>query len=127
MPYSPGKTVSSIGGTFDGGGAVPAVSSLFFFVAQFSGIIDRWDIVADAVGSAVVDVWKAAGAIPTVANTIAGAEKPTLSAAQLASDTTLITSWGAGRTVSVGDVFGFNLDSVATVTRVTVELRVLQG
>jgi len=111
-----------VGVTFDGNGSPPTVGSKGYLVSPYNGTIDRWYIVSDASGSAVVDVWKAAGSIPTVANTIAGTEKPTLTAAQLASDTSL-TTWST-LSVAVGDVFGFNLDSVTTCTRVTVEVRV---
>lgn len=110
-----------VGVTFDGGGSTPTVGSVGYIVAPAAGTIDRWYIVANASGSAVVDVWKAAGSIPTDANRIAGTEKPTLLTQQLASDTTL-TTWST-LAVSVGDVFGFELESVTTCTRVTVEVR----
>lgn len=112
-----------VGVTFDGGGSTPTVGSVGYLVCPYAGVIDQWAIVADASGSAVVDVWKAAGAIPVNANTIAGTEKPTLSAAQLASDLSL-TTWTTS--VASGDVFGFELESVATCTRVTVEVRITE-
>lgn len=113
-----------LGATFDGGGSTPTVGSVGYVVSPYAGTIDRWYIVADASGSAVVDVWKAAGAIPVNANTIAGSEKPTLSAQQLANDTALGT-WTTA--VAVGDVFGFELESVTTCTRVTVEVRIQEA
>ena len=119
-----GAAKRSVGMVFDGGGSPPTVGSVGYVVAQFSGTIDQWAIVADASGSAVVDVWKAAGAIPTIANTIAGSEKPTLSTQQLNSDTSLST-WTTA--VSAGDVFGFKIDSVTTCTRLTVEVRVQES
>ena len=111
-----------IGITFDGGGSPPTAGSVGYVVAQFAGTVDRWDIVGDASGSAVVDVWKSAGAIPTDANRIAGTEKLTLSAQQLASDTS-ITTWSS-TAIAVGDVLGFELESVATCTRVTAQVRI---
>lgn len=111
-----------VGMVFDGGGSPPTAGSVGFVVVPFSGNIDRWDIVADASGSAVVDVWKSAGAIPTDGNRIAGTEKLTLSAQQLAADTSL-TTWST-LAVAVGDVLGFELESVATCTRITAEIRI---
>lgn len=111
----------TIGVTFDGGGSPPTVGSVGYFVCQHSGTIDRWNIVADQSGSAVVDVWKAAGSIPTNGDTITGSEKPTLAAQQLNSDTSLST-WTTA--VAVGDVFGFEIESVSTCTRLTVEVRI---
>ena len=116
-PYSLRRVV---GCTFDGSGSTPTVGSIGYVVCPFAGTIDQWHIVGNASGSAVVDVWKVAGAIPVDANRIAGTEKPTLTAAQLASDTSL-TTW-ATTTVTAGDVFGFELESVTTCTRVTVEI-----
>lgn len=114
----------TLGMCFDGAGSVPTVGTVGYVVCPFTGTIDQWSIVADASGSAVVDVWKAAGAIPTNGDTIAGSEKPTLSAQQLNSDTAL-TTWST--TVTAGDVFGFELESASTVTRVTVQVRITEA
>ena len=119
-----GAAKRTIGMVFDGGGSPPTVSSVGYIVAQFSGTIDQWSVVSDVSGSAVIDVWKAAGAIPTIANTIAGSEKPTLSSQQLNSDTSL-TTWTTA--VTAGDVFGFSIDSVTTCTRLTVEVRIQES
>jgi hypothetical protein len=119
-----GTSNRTIGMTFDGGGSPPTVGSVGYVVAQFAGTIDRWNIVADQSGSAVIDVWKAAGAIPTDANRIAGTEKITLSAQQLASDTSLST-WST-LSVAVGDVLAFEIESVSTCTRLTAEVRVAE-
>lgn len=114
-----------VGVTFDGNGSPPTAGSVGYAVVPFNGTIDQWHIVSDASGSAVVDVWKAAGAIPTDANRIAGTEKPTLAAAQIGSDTALST-WTT-TAVTAGDVFGFELESAATLTRVTVEVRISES
>jgi hypothetical protein len=76
-------------------------------------------MIADQSGSCVIDVWKAAGTIPTVANTIAGTEKPTLSTQQINSDTNL-TTWTSS--VSPGDIFAFNVDSTSVLTRVNLSI-----
>lgn len=118
-----GESVNRIlGATFDGGGVAPTAGSIIYGVVPYSGTIIAWDIVSDQPGDAVVDVWKKAGAIPTDADRIAGTEKPTLSAAQLAGDS-LLSSWTVA--VAAGDVFGFELESASTLTRVVVEIYIL--
>lgn len=113
------------GCTIDGGSATPTVNTKVYVKVPFSGNITRWDIFADAAGSAVVDVWKhASGTLPTVTDTIAASAKPTLSSAQINSDATL-TGWTVA--VAAGDIFGFNLDSVTTCKRITVELTIQEA
>lgn len=110
-----------IGVTIDGGSSVVTTGIKGYIVAGFTGTINGWDVVADAAGSIVIDVWKvAAGSVPTVANTITGSEKPTLSSQQINSDVTL-TTWTTS--VVKGEVLGFNVDSASVVKKVTLTLR----
>jgi len=83
----------------------------------YSGTITGWEIMADVSGSIVIDVWKDtyANYPPTIANTIAGTEKPTLSSQTKNQDLTL-TTWTT--TVSEGDIIKFNVDSSSTVNKV---------
>jgi len=78
------------------------------------------------IGSIVVDVWKDtyANYPPTVADTIAGTEKPTLAAAIKNRDLDL-TTWTTA--CAEGDWIAFNVDSAATVTWVCVVLHVVYG
>lgn len=100
----------------DGGGSVIATGDAKIYpTADFSCTINRIDISADKSGSATVDVWKAAGAIPTSGNKISASAPLTLSSAQL-SQAGSLTGWSTS--VSVGDVFGFNVATAATVTRI---------
>lgn len=89
----------------------------------FPGTITGWDVVADQVGSIVVDVWKDTWANfpPTVADTITGTEKPTLSSEQNAQNLAL-TDWTTD--VAVGDVFAFYVDSASTIEKVLVSVRI---
>ena len=93
-----------------------------YLEVPFACTITGWTLVADASGDIVIDVWKDtyANFPPTVADTIAGTEKPTLSAAQKNQDLTL-TTWTTA--IAAGDVLGFNVDSAATVKQVTLTLR----
>ena len=62
-----------------------------FMEIPYACTITAVRLVADAVGSIVVDIWKDSYANfpPTVADTITAAAKPTLASAQKAEDTTL--------------------------------------
>lgn len=79
---------------------------------------------ATTSGSIVVDVWKDtyANYPPVNADSITSAAPPTISAATKSEDSTL-TGWTTF--VAAGDVFGFNVDSVTSLTRVTLELTVV--
>lgn len=85
----------------------------------FSGIITGWSIVADRVGSIVVDVWKDSwdNFPPTVADSITGSEKPTLTAQQKNEDQDL-TTWTTD--IAAGDVVGIYVESASTVRNVQV-------
>lgn len=125
LPAPPtGTTVGSFGITIDGAGSVITTGIKGYTVLPYNATITGWDIVGDASGSCVIDVWKSsAGTIPTVANTITGTEKPTLAAQQINSDNNL-TSWTTG--VSLGDVIAFNVNSATSLTRVNLIIKVIK-
>lgn len=107
--------------TIDGGGSAISTGVKGYSSSPIGGTIVRARLLADQTGSAVVDVWKDtfANYPPTVADTITASAKPTLSSANHSDDTTL-TGWTTS--VTAGDVFGFNVDSATTITRLTLEL-----
>ena len=84
--------------------------------------ITGWTLVADQSGSIVIDVWKDSfgNFPPTVADTIAGTEKPTLSSQQAAQDLSLST-WS--QDIDAGDVLALSVDSASTVAQATLTLR----
>lgn len=88
----------------------------------FACTINSWTLLADQSGSIVIDVWKNtyANYPPTVADTITGSEKPTLSSATKNQDTSL-TTWTTS--IAAGDILRFNVDSATTVTRVSLNLK----
>lgn len=61
---------------------------------------------------------------PTVSNTIAGSEKPTLSSQTKNQDLTL-TTWTT--TVTAGDIIAFNVDSATTVSRVNLSILITKS
>jgi len=107
----------------DGGGVAITTGVKGDLSPSFSGVITAWRLLADQSGSIVVDIWKDtyANYPPTVADTLAGSEKPTLSGAIKNEDTSL--SSGAGWAFTAGDTLRFNVDSATTVTRVAMVLK----
>lgn len=103
------------------GGGVITTGIKHYIPVPASLNITGWRIVADQAGSIVVDIWKDSFANhpPTAADSIAGTEKPTLSAAISASDLAL-TTWSPQLTA--GDVLVVNVDSAATVNYVGLTL-----
>lgn len=121
------NTVNGTGKAFtinfiiDGGGTALTTGVKGFVEIPYALTITGWQIFADQVGSIVVDVWKDTytNFPPTGSDSIAGSEKPTLSSAQSNQDLSLST-WTT--LASAGDVLAFNVDSISTVTRVTVSI-----
>ena len=118
---------SALGITIDGGGVAITTGVKGFLPVPFACTITANTLLStDAsatAGSIVIDIWKAAYASypPNVGNTITASAKPTLTAANKSTDSTL-TGWTTA--VSAGDVLGFNVDSATTVTRVTLVLKI---
>jgi hypothetical protein len=107
-----------------GGGASPITTGIKADIElPFAGQITANRLFADQAGDIVVDIWKDSYANfpPVVGDSITASAKPTLSAAAKSQDTTL-TGWTT--TFAEGDVLRVNVDSAATVTRVTLALRI---
>lgn len=108
---------------YGGGAALAAGLYGVGLRVPFACKINSWTIVADATGSAVIDIWKDtfANYPPVVADTITAAAKPTLTSARTATSSTL-TGWTTA--VAADDFLFFNLDSVSTVTQLKIILAV---
>lgn len=118
LGYTPISSVTgTIGITIDGGGSVITTGVKGYIVVPNARTITGWYVVGAPSGSIVVDVWRANASIPTVANTITGTEKPTLSSSQYNSDLSLST-WTTA--LSANDVIVFNVDSATTITKATI-------
>jgi hypothetical protein len=74
-------------------------------------------LLADQSGSIVIDVWKDtyANFPPTVEDSITASAKPTISSATKSTDSTL-SGWTTS--LSQGDILRFNVDSVTSIERV---------
>lgn len=114
----------SVAVVIDGGGSAITTGVKVDFRFPVAGTIIRNTLLADQAGSIVIDIWKDvfANYPPTVADTITAAAKPTLSAAQASEDSTL-TGWTTA--IAAGDTFRINVDSAATITRVTLVLDIV--
>lgn len=115
---------TTFGCSITGGGFPPLTGIIGYTAIPYSGTITEWTVIGDVSGDCVIDVWKAAGVIPTVVDTIAGTEKPTLSSQQLNSDNALST-WTTA--VTAGDIIGFYLDSASTLTSVNLIITIVKS
>jgi len=102
--------------------AVPATGVMGYFEVPFKMTVTSVRLVADASGSAVVDIWKDtyANFPPTDADTVTSATPPTITTAVKMEDSTL-TNWT--KTWNAGDWIGINLDSVTTCKQITLSIR----
>lgn len=107
----------------DGGGSAITTGVKGDLEIPFGCTIVAATLLADQSGSIVIDIWKDtyANYPPTVDDTITASAKPTISTATKSQDTTL-TGWTTS--ITAGDTLRFNVDSVTTITRVTLSLKV---
>lgn len=91
-----------------------------YYTASHPARIIGWYLNGDVSGSVVIDIWKSASGIPTNSDSIAGTEKPTLSAQQQSSDLSL-SSWDTN--IRPGDTFGFEIESVTDITKAVLTIK----
>lgn len=115
--------IADIAFIIDGGGSVITTGIKGDLEIPFDCTITRNTLLADQSGSIVIDIWKDtyANYPPTVLDTITASAKPTLTAATKSQDSTL-TGWTT--TITAGNILRFNVDSISTITRVTLSIRV---
>ena len=123
MPVTKAASVATLTFIIDGGGSAITTGIKGDLTVPFACNINSATLLADQSGSIVVDVWKDTygNYPPTVADTITASAKPTISTATKATDSTL-TGWT--KAIAEGDTLRFNVDSITTVTRVTLSLKV---
>lgn len=118
--HSATETINII---IDGGGAAITTGVKADILIPYACTITAARLLADQTGSIVIDLWKDtyANFPPTIADTITASAKPTLSAASKAEDGTL-TGWTTS--LAAGDYLRVSVDSIATITRVTLALSI---
>ncbi len=120
----PDPTVhSSVVFIIDGGGEVISTGEKGHITLPFAGEIISASLVADQSGDIVVDIWKdtLANYPPTNDDSITASAPPTLSSGDSVLDETL-TGWTT--VFAEGDILAYNVDSIDTITRVTLTLKV---
>lgn len=107
----------------DGGGSTITTGIKGDLEIPFACTITRATMLADQSGSIVVDIWKDtyANYPPTDADSITASAPPTISSTTKSQNSTL-TGWTTS--ISAGDTLRFNVDSITTITRVALSLRV---
>ena len=102
--------------TFDNGGIEIDDNSQCDVQIPYGMLITKVTLLANTTGSIVIDIWKDSygNFPPTVADTITGSAKPTISSAEKYQDSTL-TGWT--KAISAGDTLRLNVDSCTTITR----------
>ena len=122
LPASAAR-IGSVGMIIDGGASVITTGVKGYLEIPFACTIQAVTLLANLSGSIVIDIWKDtyANFPPVVGDSIVASAKPTISAAVKSQDTTL-TGWNT--TVNAGDILGFNVDSVTTITKVTLSLKI---
>jgi hypothetical protein len=123
--------IRPLGITIDGGGSPPTTGVKGYLTIPFGCTIKGWTIIADQVGSANVEVWYIAGSgapptapnIPTSGNKISASAPVALSSVQSAAGgATAVSTWTSS--LAQWGTLAFNLASVTTCTRISVQLQV---
>jgi hypothetical protein len=89
----------------------------------FACVLLEWTILCDQSGSIQFDLWKDtyANYPPVVGDSITASAKPLVSSTTKGQSATL-TGWTTA--VAAGDILGVNVDSITTVQRATLSLKV---
>lgn len=122
--------VSTAGLTADGGSSTPSTGVKGYIQIPFAGTIIGWSLIANVSGTLAMDIWKVSSSapptaptIPTSANIISASAGPSLSSAQSSSvGSSGVSTWTTA--VSQWDVLGFQLNSISTITRFTLEIQI---
>ena len=119
----PSGATRTITFAIDGGGAPITTGIKADVYVPYACTIVEVTMLADQVGSIVVDIWKDAYANypPTDADSITAAVPPTIAAGIQSQDATL-TDWSTA--IAAGDVLRFNVDSNDVVERLSLVLTV---
>ncbi|MBA7599351.1 hypothetical protein ES703_06383 [subsurface metagenome] len=113
---------SSLEFIIDGGGSVITAGEKGHQEVPFACTIKRASILADQAGAIKVDIWKSTYAAfpPTNDGSICGGNEPEIAASGQKDQDAALTDWTTA--LAAGNILAFNVDSCATITRVTLSL-----
>jgi hypothetical protein len=114
----------SFGVTIDGNGGVITIGQKGYITIPYNGTITDWEILADQAGTCNIDVRKSTYTGFPTQTSITGSSPITMSAAQKATSATL-TGWTSS--ISAGDVYGFTLNSVTSITRLNLIINTIKS
>lgn len=116
----------SVSAIIDGGGSAITATSFVDIRFEFPCIIQGWSIYADTSGSIQFDLWKVSHANfpPNSGNTITASSKPAISNTTKGTSTVL-TGWTTS--VASGDIIRVRVDSVSTITKVNLTLKMVRA
>jgi hypothetical protein len=129
FPPSVNVLTHTISFVIDGGGSVITTGLKGYLEIPFACDIQQATLLANVSGSIVVDVFKCDYANfnvtthPIAADKITASAPPTISAGTKSQDAALP---GWTKSIAAGDILAFNVNSVATIQRVTLSLKVLK-
>lgn len=115
----PGSLTGAIGTIVNGQGGVVSTGSKGFITIPYNCTINTWYVAADVSGSIQFDVKRSGTSIVG-----GGGNKPLLSSA--ISGNATVSGW-TSTTITAGDILEWNVDSAATVTNVSLVLKVTKS
>ena len=118
----------SIEFVIDGGGSVLTTGMKGYVEVPRGATITSATLLADQSGSVIVDIFKctysqfdAGSTHPVSGDKITASAPPTITSTYKSQDTTL-SGWT--KTLNAGDILAFNVNSITTITRVTISLKI---
>lgn len=117
-------TVESIQFVIDGGGSTITTGIKGDLEIPFACTIQQATLLADQSGAIVIDIWKDtyANFPPVDGDSITASAPPTIAASGTKSQDSVLTGWN--KSIAAGSTLRFNVDSVTSITRATLALKV---
>lgn len=116
--------VGTINFIIDGGGSTITTGIKGDIVVDFACTINSATVLADQSGAIVVDIWNDtyANYPPTDADSITASAPPTITASGVKSQDATLTGWDTS--IAAGSTLRYNVDSVTSIQRACVSLKV---